>query len=213
MNTNNPSEIFDVSGRRFYFRPAPHLTEDQDWHTAYIEIIHRILEDVKTRDALIELPAYPLLSALCCEDLLFEMGSYWEGALYSLSRIVDEPTSLSRLRFLEYSVANGYGTLEEFLFLEIWNSHGQLKWLKAHLIREEKQGLLEGGQELRAFAERHGDEDLIWLAHFVEQHQEEGGKYPNPYFGGSNPLHLGPSPKGQNNMLFLANMLSFHVTV
>ena len=191
MNTYNPSDIFDLSGSRFVFRPAPHLTKDQDWHTAYIEIIHRILEGVKTQDAPIELPAYPLLSALCCEDLLFEMGSYWEGALYFLKKIVDEPDSLSRLRFLEYSVANGHGTLEEFLFLKIWNSHGQLKWLKAHLIREERQGILWGDEDLRTVTERLADEDLIWLADFVEQHKEEGEKYPNPYFGGTNPLHLG----------------------
>lgn len=185
------SNTFSITDSRFYFRSAPHLTEDQDWHTAYIKIIHRILEGVKTQDALIELPAYPLLSALCCEDLLYEMGSYWEGALYFLKKIVDEPTSLSRLRFLEFSVANGHGTLEERLFLKIWNSHGQLKWLKAHLIREEKQALLWGVDDLRTIADSLADEDLIWLANFVEQHEEEGEKYPNPYFGGTNPLHLG----------------------
>jgi hypothetical protein len=32
---------------------------------------------------------------------------------------------------------------------------------------------------------------LTWLAEFVRQHQGEGDSYPNPYFGGTNPLHLG----------------------
>lgn len=186
--TSHPVTIF---GREFRFRPAPHLTEGQEWHTAYIEIIHRILDEVKTRDAAVELPAYPLLSALSCGELLFEMGGYWEGAVYYLSRFVGETAPLYGLRSVEWSITNGYGTLEEFLFLEIWNSHGQLKWLKAHLLREENQRLLAGGVDIRAVAQSHGDEDLAWLADFVDQHEDEGGKYPNPYFGGQNPLHLG----------------------
>lgn len=199
MDTFNPSEIFELFGRQFVFRPAPHLTKGQYWHTAYIGIIDSILEALKKSEKPIELPAYPLLSALACEDLLFEMGSYWEGALYCLRRIVDEPTSLSRLRFLEFSVANGYGTLEERIFLAIWNSHGQLKWLKAYLIREEKQSLMDREAVLRAVVEKLDDEYLRWLAKFEEQHAEEGEKYPNPYFGGSNPLHLGLVLEGRNN--------------
>jgi|GEM_PF-6719314 len=82
------------------------------------------------------------------------MGACWEGALYFLKQIIDEPTSLTRLRFVEFSIANGYGTLEEVLFMAIWNSHGQLMWLKAHLKREENQSLLQGAESIRELAER-----------------------------------------------------------
>ncbi|MCC5850224.1 MAG: hypothetical protein JJU29_19235 [Verrucomicrobia bacterium] len=139
----------------------------------------------------IELPAYPLLSAFSCEDLRFEMGSYWEGALYFICKILGESTPRAGLRAIEFAQVNEWYSLEEFLFLEIWNSHGQLKWLKAHLVREEKQDLLGYEEDLRTVANRLADEDLIWLAHFVEQHKDEGTKFPNPYFGGTNPLHLG----------------------
>jgi len=44
VNTHNPSVVFDLCGRPFVFRPAPHLTKGQDWHTAYIGIVDSILE-------------------------------------------------------------------------------------------------------------------------------------------------------------------------
>lgn len=75
---------------------------------------------------------------------------------------------------------------------------GQLKWLKAHLVRENALllGLLpmhagSSSEELARAAKSVNDPELKWLTSFVEQHAEEGEKYPNPYFGGTNPLHLG----------------------
>ena len=190
------SESTSFGGRTFHFKAAPHLRGDhEDWHAAYIEIITRFLDDAEVRNRDVQLPAFPLLSALSCNDLLFEVASYWEGALYFLCRVLGSSTPLRGLRAVEEAVTGDCACFREQLFMAIWNSHGQVKWLKAHLIREQKQQLLpcpiSSCAEIRKAAQRHGDDDLFWLASFVEQHADEGEKYPNPYFGGMNPLHLG----------------------
>jgi hypothetical protein len=194
-----PSEIgntFNFEGRDFYFKAAPHLRADHDdWHTAYAEIITRFLDDLNTESRRVQLPAFPLLSLPSSGDKLFEVGSYWEGALFFLCRVLGSSTPLNGLRSIESAIAQNCSSLEQRLFMEIWNSHGQLKWLKAHLIREEKQHLLpnpiSSAAGIREAAAGHNDEELHWLSSFVEQHEDEGSKYPNPYFGGTNPLHLG----------------------
>ena len=81
------------------------------------------------------------------------------------------------------------------LFSAIWNSHGQLKWLKAYLVRNEavaegKSIAIDSAMPADTRDEDHRDGDLRWLAGFIEYHRQEGLAYPNPYFGGTNPLHL-----------------------
>ena len=193
---DNCSEDIRICGRTFYFKPAPHLRPDQDdWHTAYAEIITRFLNDLNVENSRIQLPAFPVLSSLPWGEMLFEVGSYWEGALFFLCRVLGSSTPLDGLRTIESAVDRNCLSFEQRLFMEIWNSNGQLKWLKAHLIREDKQHLLlhpiSTAAELRAAAAGHNDEELHWLSSFVEQHEDEGSKYPNPYFGGTDPLHLG----------------------
>ena len=83
------TDNINMGGHTFYFKAAPHLRGDhEDWHTAYIAIVTRILNDLEDRDKEVQLPAFPLLSASSCSDLLFEVASYWEGALYFLCRVL-----------------------------------------------------------------------------------------------------------------------------
>lgn len=190
------TETIRIDGRTLYFKPAPHLRPDQeDWHIAYSEIITRFLDDLNVENSRVQLPAFPVLSSLPWGEMLFEVGSYWEGALFFLCRVLGSSTPLDGLRSVESAVERNSSSFEQRLFMEIWNSHGQLKWLKAHLIREEKQHLLpnpiNSAAGIREAAAGHNDEELHWLSSFVEQHEDEGNKYPNPYFGGTNPLHLG----------------------
>jgi hypothetical protein len=189
-------KIISIGERNFYFTPGPHLrADDSDWHEAYVMIIDRLLDETKANRCPVALPAYPLVSEDRCDDLLLEIASYWEGAMYFLCRVLHSPTPLDGLRTVEIAVNRDCLSFEQRLFMTIWNSHGQLKWLKAHLIREDKQHLLphpiSSAMELRNAAATHDDEEILWLSSFVEQHEVEGGKYPNPYFGGTNPLHLG----------------------
>lgn len=188
--------ITNIDNRDFYFKAAPHLKgKHEDWHNAYIRIITRLLDDIEVQTQPVELPAFPLLSNLSSDALLFEVASYWEGAVYFLCRVIGARTPLRGLRSVEKSIDDKHATFNDRLFIEIWNSYGQLKWLKAHLIREEKQDLLKCSantkEEVRNAEQFHNDKDLIWLSSFVEQHEDEGNRYPNPYFGGMNPLHLG----------------------
>ena len=71
------TETINIDGRKVYFKPAPHLkTRQEDWHRAYIGIITQLLEDLKDPSQPVALPADPLLSALSCDNLLFETASY-----------------------------------------------------------------------------------------------------------------------------------------
>jgi len=187
-------KYYQIRDHSFYFKSAPHLKSHTGWHNAYIDIITRFLDDFKNSSQPVEIPAYPVLSSHKCDDLLFETASYWEGALYFLgSEVIGSRNALHGIGETITSVAEGWSNFEEELFLKIWDSHGQLKWLRAHLIREENQKFLqnhESSEGVRIAGELHANKDLIWLSSFIEQHIDEGCKYPNPYFGGYNPLHL-----------------------
>ncbi len=179
------------------FVSGPHLRRGDDWHDAYVRKVDRMLSDLRAGGE-IEAPAYPLVFLKSDRDAIFEMGAYWEGALYCLYRVTGTLDSWRAFRSVESSLSGTYASPEEKLFDSVWNSHGQMKWLKAYLVR---QVLLDRGvlgsetdwspDGLRRISETQGDSELRWLASFVEQHQEEGQSYHNPYFGGWNPLHLG----------------------
>lgn len=204
----NNSKIIEINGRFFFFKSAPHLTAGADWHSAYIDIVDRFLNAPSTLERPTELPAYPLAFDTPGREIalefdmepVFEMGSYWEGALYFLCRVIDARDPLDGIRHIEYSYRAGSANYLEKLFMAIWNSHGQLKWLKAFFIRNNvcNEGLLGRGGDYTLSSEKlyeagvkHQNKELLWLSSFVCQHEEEGGKYPNPYFGGGNSLHLG----------------------
>ena len=196
----HPIGTFEIAGRFYCFKSAPHLTAGFDWHDAYIDIIDRFLYESTTRTRPAELPAYPLRfdNPEDGMDLLFEMGAYWEGALYFLYRIVSTREPLEKICQIEESCRVGHDNCSERerLFLTIWNSHGQLKWLKAFLIRRSNgfeigsEGYTISSEKLHEAGVKHQNKDLLWLSSFVYQHEDEGVKYPNPYFGGGNSLHL-----------------------
>lgn len=184
-----------IDDQEFVFRAPPHLREAEDWHTAYVPIVDAAFDTVGKRRKRGLLPAYPLIFSVDQHELLFELGSYWEGAIYCLARKLCARDLLQELRALEVRRVEAALSSKEQLFLAIWNSHGQLKWLRAHLIREQllRDATIaqDSGAQIRRMAMATGNSDLEWLADFVCQHQDEGQRYPNPYFGGTNPLHLG----------------------
>lgn len=200
----NSSKTFEIDGRSFCFKSAPHLTDGDDWHDAYIKIIDRFLQESESQTRPTLLPAYPLRFDKPEDfmELLFEMGSYWEGALYFLCQVIGARKPIEALRQVENSYKLCHANYLEKLFMAIWNSHGQLKWLKAFLVRmdaEEKRlldfskrnSLLSESELYREAGLKHQNSELLWLSAFVLQHEDEGNKYPNPYFGGGNSLHLG----------------------
>lgn len=177
--------------------PGPHLRKGDDWHEAFIPIVNRMLSQLAERDE-VEAPAYPLFFHRKDFDLIFEIGAYWEGALYALYKISGSLDSYRALQSVQSSLSTSNAPQGARLFDQVFNSHGQLKWLKAYLVRREfiNQSVLttEGDwtpDELRRAARSNPEPQLRWLARFVEQHHEEGERYHNPFFGGQNPLHLG----------------------
>ncbi|RDV29109.1 hypothetical protein DXV75_01200 [Alteromonas aestuariivivens] len=170
------AERFELNGRHFYFVEGRHLNPDDDWHTKYIDIINgfRIAK-------IAAFPAYPVDS-----KSIFEIGAYWEGAIYYISAIL------------------GYRNIHEFVtdadnpppsserwstFFAIWNSEGQYEFLKAFLVKK-----MMGYPECKL-----SDDDPMqhWLR-FLEEFESSlttitsrTYRTHNPYFGGSNPLHLG----------------------
>lgn len=161
-----------------------------------VPIVNDLLRSKGTRARPYRVPAYPLVFSASNDDLLFELGCYWEGAIFYLHEVLHARSRLAKLKDIEERMSlNRALTYDERLFQAIWNSHGQIKWLKAHEIRRE---LLSGASvdhgsaaEVSSLAETTGNRDLAWLGAFISQHAAEGQAYPNPYFGGSNPLHLG----------------------
>lgn len=183
----------EFKDKTFVYTYPPHLVKGCDWHDYYIKIIDRIFDDIQKK-SVIELPHYPVFSAFEWMDLLFETGSYWEGALHYFRKVflLSDRVFLEHLKKIE-SLNSHDMDLKTFIFLAIWNSHGQLKWLKAHLIRCESYGVSfneAGIKEMYKIAKKNHNNDLLWLAKFIEIHLDESDLYPNPLFGGSNPLHL-----------------------
>ena len=194
----------NVGGVKCRYVDAPHLSQDAGIHRAYIEIVDTMVQGI--RDGATWLPTYPVfLKCLHTYEgdtqsnlnALDEMAAYWEGCLYYLRFVLMQRNLLDAV---EYAVSSANSLeLDPYwkVFLATWNSHGQLKWLRAHLTREDVARALAGGvdffstEDIRRAVEVTPDARLRWLANFVEQHEDEGERFHNPYFGGSNPLHLG----------------------
>ena len=164
-----------IDNQEFVFRAPPHLREADDWHTAYVSIVESAFDTFGKGRKRRLLPAYPLIFSLDQHQLLFELGGYWEGAMYCLARKLGARDLLQGLIALEERRAKAELSNNDQLFLAIWNSHGQLKWLRAHLMREQ---LLrdttiaqDSGAEIRRLAMSTDNSDLLWLADFVCQHQ------------------------------------------
>lgn len=197
-NMTECRDTFVIAHKHYRYQPAPHLHDSGDWHDAYKSIIHRIMRSDGPADNPIPVPAYPLSGAADHLNLLFEMGSYWEGALFFLCRIMAAPTPLAGLRAIEQAPSRHGLDAQQQLFLAIWDSEAQLDWLKAHLIREDlidrcvyRASIGTEARDLARLAHESEDADLHWLARFAAEHARDGHRYPNPFFGGANPLHLG----------------------
>ncbi|GAB0151618.1 hypothetical protein [Marinobacterium sp. BA1] len=170
--------VWQTGDHWFFFTSPPHLKPDDDWHNAYITL----LAGNRNSGPYYPAPYYPIATG----DI-FEIGAYWEGALYYIQAVL------------------GFTRIDEFLtalrmpprdserwqiFLHIWNSDGQLDTLVAFLVRvmlrdSDKYSLkmpdkLYWTRWIKAFENTNKDQ---WVAQ---------NKPPHPFFSGKgNPLHLG----------------------
>jgi len=187
---------FSIGNKNYQFVPAPHLKDQSNWHDAYIDIINEILHGEGKLESPILVPAYPLIEYRNSFDAIFEMGSYWEGAIYFSNNVLGATSRSMQITTVKRCLDSNFTSDFEKLFAKIWNSQGQLCFLKAFLIREfysnHEQCENTWEWERNTFLTPSGiSEDLEWLRTFIRNFQDEGSTYPNPFFGGKNPLHLG----------------------
>ncbi|MBA6411768.1 hypothetical protein H2508_01425 [Parahaliea sp. F7430] len=165
------------------------FVEENDWHTAYQPLVDKMGQDLRKGTPVIA-PQYPLPHDVnrdnSYHDLLFQVGAYWEGAIYYLITILryDSPE-----HFLsDYLTENLSKGKEWDLFKIIWDDRGQLSLLLAYFCRIVLQENYLPGQDHMGVARK--EQVARWLQDFETSH-ERPLLYPNPYYGGGNPLHLG----------------------
>lgn len=139
-----------------------------DWHTAHQKII-----DESRRSQIPRYPKYPSHT-----DDLFEHGAYWEGAVYYLN------TVMSYTNEADY-ISDRISTTSRWEEFElIYNSEGQLHLLDAHMARvalkEHKAQM--SPKTIQNCLQSIDDIKLLY--------RDTPYPFPNPYFGGGNPLHL-----------------------
>jgi hypothetical protein len=171
--------------RRFISRD---FVEDNDWHTAYQRLVDRMGQDLSKGTPVIA-PEYPLPLEINdnegYHELLCQIGAYWEGAIYYLLTILgyDSPG-----QFLSDYVSDNIPKDKEWeLFKITWDDRGQLSPLLAHFCRIVLQENYSPDQNHMGAARQ--EQIATWLADFEASH-ERPLLYPNPYYGGGNPLHL-----------------------
>ncbi len=166
-----------------------HFVEENDWHTAYQPLVDKMGQNLRKSTPVI-LPEYPLPLVVngdeSYHDLLFQIGAYWEGAIYYLVTILryDSPE-----HFLSDYLSENMSKAEEWdLFKITWDDRGQLSLLLAYFCRIVLQENYSPDQD--HMGEARQAQVVRWLADFEASH-ERPLLYPNPYYGGGNPLHLG----------------------
>lgn len=165
---------------RYLLIDAPHLREEDDWHEAYVSKVQA------WRAAPIrEYPIYPASTG----DI-YEIGAYWEGAIYYIQEVL----GFKQLdTFLDALEKPNPDSEQWATFLRVWNDQGQLVYLKAFLIRKL---LSDQREDDRNQARRDALER--WLKQFEAIYSPFAAHFHNPYFGGGNPLHLGLILHGRN---------------
>ena len=134
-----------------------------DWHTAYRPYIKAIpVQQIR------RYPTYPIVT-----NDLFEMGAYWEGAVYYLHHILGYRDERSYL-------CDKYLNNEDFTeFNTIFDTTGDVELLDAffaRLIIKKEDG------DIKVLCKKIMDD--------VEyKYSSEKPNYHNPYFGGQGPLH------------------------
>jgi len=169
------------------FSLASDYLNKNDWHTAYQKVV-RDMADQYRESTPVFVPNYPVPESTRpsegCYGVHCEVGAYWEGAIYFIQEILGYTDVVS---FLSDSFTGNHDKSTLWKTFELtWNSRGQLELLLAFLIRY----ALNKPQECNPGHHRSTQLEE-WLRDFDARYPR-GIKYPNPYFGGSNPLHLGP---------------------
>lgn len=162
-----PHRKLNKKGEREWFWISG-IDISRDWHTAYQPIINEL-----RRQKIKRYPQYPSHT-----DDLFEHGAYWEGAVYYLKSVMGYTNEAKYI----HERINTTTRWEEFEL--IYNSEGQLHLLDAYLA---SMALENYKSDMSAKTIKNcyqSIEDIKLL------YRETPYPFPNPFFGGHNPLHL-----------------------
>ncbi|RDV23912.1 hypothetical protein DXV75_16725 [Alteromonas aestuariivivens] len=172
------AKVFTAGDEKYYFhRVCYHKTKD--WHQSHFDIIN----DISSRDLTV-VPEYPRNWVE-----IEEMGAYWEGAVYFVFKHLRITSTQEFLLFLE-------GQRREYpmgdWFYRIYNSEGQLDHFIAFVVsnhlRKQQFGLSQ--LQLRWKMWLKFFEDKTHPAHTPSDSYLLSSEC-DPYYGGTNPLHLG----------------------
>jgi len=173
------------NGRQYCYIKPPFLSDkNRDWHFAYKSIIESFRSSEIAKS-----PLYPIETG----DL-FEVASYWEGAIYYIQNVL----GFNRIDEL-LNTLDGYSQTSErwSSFFAIWDNFGQFVYLKAFLIRQ-----MLNEKDKYSLSKSTRNEWQCWLDNFELHYgykQSIVAEFHNPYFGGNNPLHLGGILESRDN--------------
>ena len=157
-----------MSCEKIRFLWAQEPTLKNDWHTAYRPIINALKDSRIPR-----FPKYPSHS-----NDLFVHGAYWEGAVYYLHTILRFE---SEVEYIEYRASQAERLS---VFSTIFDSEGQLDLLDAYFARVV---LTEASSRLNHKTQQFCKQTIDKVE---ATYRLKACLFPNPYFGGDNPLHL-----------------------
>lgn len=157
-----------VNGLNFLWADAPEV--HPYWHDAYQPLIDNI--------RIFDPPRYPQYPSHT--DDLYSYGAYWEGAIYYLKTVMKFESEADYIR----ERINNSSSDKWTEFDTIYNSEGQVHLLDAHLARV----ALESQRENLSIEDVNECKKSIRDVKLM--YQEYPCKFPNPFFGGGNPLHL-----------------------
>lgn len=166
INSPPHHSIQRVNGLEFLWAIEPNLKGD--WHVAFYPLIDSMH---KTR-----IPRFPKYPSHTTD--LFAHAAYWEGAIYYIR------TKMGYRCEHHYIKDRVYTNSRWKEFEAIFDSDGQLHLLDSHLARV----ALKYSSARLSEALKKECQDSITNVRLM--YQECDYKYPNPYFGGENPLHL-----------------------
>jgi hypothetical protein len=142
----------------------------KDWHTAYQTVIDALRIDTISR-----YPKYPSDT----KDI-FQHGAYWEGAVYYLCKVMGY---VHESEYINDRV-NTNSRWQEFE--AIYNSEGQLHLFDAYMAKV----ALKNNKEV--MSPKLIKECEKSLRDICLMYRDTRYPFPNPFFGGGNPLHLSP---------------------
>jgi len=155
--------------------------------SAFIPYLHRALANAEGATEVPVMPRRPWL-----DESFRDVIAYWEGAYYALLYLLGWSNPAQGLLWFYQNGKQPLGEPVLEAIKAIWDNEGQLSLLAAWLWKNER-GVDPGPQ---------------WWHEFERQFPQDRMTYPNPFYGGGNPLHLRHIKAADSNVPFCGRLLA-----